>query len=126
MIKLRKERLKKNKPPVPETKKEGNFSHRQYDLIKEIERLRSELNSIAPLLDEEPERTQIKFFNTQSKDIAKLLWQDSKDEEWIEKLQNLLEASVKQSQRIIFSDKNNQLWEIGMVCIFYSNNYHFY
>lgn len=105
------------KPPMPEirSKKDGNFSHRQLDLLQEIDRLKVELQSIAPLLDEEPEKTKIKYLSSQSKEIAKLLCQDPTDEELGEKLQSLLDASRKQNQKIIFSDKNNQLWEIAMV-----------
>ena len=106
-----------NKPPIPDVKgkREGNFSHRQLDLLQEIERLKTELQSIAPLLDDEPERTQIKYFSTQSKEIAKLLCQDPLEEELNERLQTLLDSSRKENQKIIFSDKNNQLWEIAMV-----------
>ena len=55
------------------------------------------MHSIAPFLDDEPERTQIKYFSTQSKEIAKLFCQDPIEEELNERLQTLLDSSRKEN-----------------------------
>ena len=55
-----------------------NFEHRQDDLLKEIDRLKSELQSLVPLLDDEPERTLIRRSITHSKEIMSLLGEDNR------------------------------------------------
>uniref|UniRef100_A0A7S3JD38 Uncharacterized protein n=1 Tax=Euplotes harpa TaxID=151035 RepID=A0A7S3JD38_9SPIT len=102
--------------PAFEKAADYSFEHRQGDLLEEIERLKSELQRIAPLLDDEPERTHIRKSDYHSKEIMRLLNDDENDsEDSKNKLQQLLDNSKMYNQRIVFSDKNNQLWEISMV-----------
>ena len=58
--------------------KENYFENRQNEMLKEIDRLRTELQSFIPLLDDEPERTMIRKSITYSKEIMNILGEESR------------------------------------------------
>lgn len=58
--------------------KENYFENRQNEMLKEIDRLRTELQSFIPLLDDEPERTMIRKSITHSKEIMNILGEESR------------------------------------------------
>ena len=97
------------KPGVdPYHNPDAEFEFKQQDLMLQITKLKSQLQAVSPTSDEEPERTQSKRsdFNILSSII------ENESPEISDKLQNLLDNSAKTQQRLLFADKNDQLWEI--------------
>lgn len=90
-----------------------DFEGKHQDLMEELNKLKTEIQTMATQSDEEPERTHNKHQTISKKEVlAALIDEDSENEESINKLQTLLDDSVKLNQRILFSDANNQIWEI--------------
>lgn len=89
-----------------------NFEQKQLDLIKELNSLKVEMQGFAQSSDDEPELTQKRSSKVDSKEVLSCLIDSSDQEETEHRLQQLLDNSVNSNQRIMFADKNNQIWEI--------------
>lgn len=87
------------------------------DLIQELNKLKVEMKGFADSSDDEPENTQKKTSKVDSKvdskDVLSCLIDTGDGQEDTEnRLQQLLDNTVTSNQRIMFADKNNQIWEI--------------
>jgi chromosome segregation ATPase len=87
-----------------------DFENKHLDLLQELNRLKTEIQAIVPSSDDEPERTKNKL-NTQEA-LSCLIDAGEDNEENESKLQQFLDKSVGSNHRILFADKNNQIWEI--------------
>ena len=91
----------------------NNFEDKQKELIEELNKLKSEMQGFSPSSDDEPELTQKKSIKVDNNEILSCLIEDNKNQDSIEnKLQQLLDNTMDSNQRIMFADKNNQIWEI--------------
>ena len=99
----------KDKNKFDEYNSESYFEDKQEDLLKELNKLKLQLQAVSPSSDEEPERTSN---HKASLSMLTAVVESNPDNDMVEKLQELLENSIKTNQRIMFADKNNQLWEI--------------
>jgi len=91
-----------------------DFQNKHEDLLLELNKIKAEMQGIASTSDdEEPEITHNQVQKLSKRDVLSSLVEDNSDEDgWDDKLQSLLDNSIMMNQRILFADKNNQIWEI--------------
>lgn len=94
-------------------KNASDFEYKQQDLLKELNKLKAQMEGFAVFSDDELEHVSNHKATINGREVlSSLIDDDSDNEESSDKLQQLLDNSVNNNQRILFADKHNQIWEI--------------